>query len=168
MRERIVIGLLIAALVGCFSFLLFQAGVMHGSAEVMNAWNKQKQEIMLAESAAMQKRIAENGAKQAQIDQLNEQLEKNYADEKSRIADMRSAVDAGLRNAKTGNCPARTAAATGAEGAKSADPATAGTDILYEDRLRSLFDLLQRADEVTASCRALQTFITENGLVKND
>lgn len=168
MRERILIGLLIAAMVGCFSFLLFQAGVMHGSDEVMDEWNKQKQEMMLAESAAMQKRIAENGAKQAQIDQLNAQLERNYVDEKSHIANMRRTVDAGMRNAKAGNCSTGTAPATSAEGAKSDDPANAGTNLFYEDRLRHLFDLLQRADEVTASCRALQTFITENGLVKDD
>ena len=116
-----------------------------------------------AELVAIAKRNADNQALAAAQAETNQIIKKGYSNEITHNNALRSAVLNSLRDTNASGQGRRSAAIPQATSASRTNEANAGTWILSDAGMQDLFSLLQRADEVSAQCRALQQFNVDNG-----
>ncbi|MFZ6727461.1 hypothetical protein ACO0K2_18370 [Undibacterium sp. MH2W] len=138
-------------------------GYQSGSKDVQKIFDQYKAAENQAELAAIAKRNADNQALATAQAETNQIIKKGYSNEITHNNALHSAVLSSLRTYGTGGQGRGSATTTQATSASSTNEAIAGVGLVSDTRLQDIFTLLQRADEVSVQCRALQQFDADNG-----
>ncbi len=155
---------LILSLLGGFGWYMHHMGNVSGKAEIQAQWDKDKIARNEAEKTALAERAKQNFIKEAAQDETNRLIKKGYDHE---IAADRAiaAKPSRLLFNRTKICEPGLTSTVQAESTTGSNAGTASTGILPEPYSGNIKQLMLEADEVVASCRALQTFSKENGFV---
>lgn len=142
---------------------IFGYGYHTGSGHVQAKWDEAKVAQQAAEKQAVMTRLAEN-AKVAEQHQTEVQtLKKGHANEIAQVRAAAARATAGGLRINAAVCNGFTPAAK-ADSASGSHEGTSGTGVLPEPYARNIIELMQHADEIVASCRVAQKFITDNGM----
>ena len=151
-------------------YILAGAGMLHqralgnaqGRAAVKAQWDADKKTRAAAETNAVAQRAAENLVLARQQAAKAAAVTKVYDEE---LNDVRARLAAAERMRKPAFCasagPAAPAGASGAEGGTAADPAGG---LLPDAVARDIQALILQTEEVAATGRACQAFVSVNGL----
>ena len=156
------LGVAILLLLGG-AWYLHHLGYQSGSKDVQQVFDQYKTAESQAELAAIAKRNADNQALATAQAETNQIIKKGYSNEITHNNALHIAVLNSMHNTNASGQGGRSAATAQASSAAGADETNAGTWILSDAGMQDLFSLLQRADEVSAQCRALQQFNVDNG-----
>ncbi|MFZ6727202.1 hypothetical protein ACO0K2_17040 [Undibacterium sp. MH2W] len=150
----------------CGAWYCHHLGYQSGSKDVQQVFDQYKAAENQVELAAIAKRNAENQALATAQAETNQIIKKGYSNEITHNNALHSAVLNSLRDTNASGQGRRSATTAQASSATGTNETNAGTWILSDAGLQDLFSLLQRADEVSAQCRALQKFDAGNGLAE--
>lgn len=169
MSEKLVISAVLAiALLAAYG-AGYVEGKDVGESTIRKQWNAEKDRVTVAEAHALTQRMKENAQQAAEQAATSTQIKQGFQDEKQSNDSLRSIALAGLRNTKAGNCDSGSAKTAGTGNAEVGRPeAAAAARILPETGVQDIFDLLYQADQVTAQCRAMQSFIEKNGMQSHE
>lgn len=159
--EARLIGLLISFLVfiGAITGAYFY-GEHRGELLERSIWQGKELQRTAAESLAVATRNKENEAKRLADDKLKEEVMNEKAAEIKAVHAMYDGyVPGGLRINKDRICGKGSTGQTKVNDPLGTDAAASTTVVFPEEIERDLRQLLREADQVTASCRALQTLV---------
>lgn len=160
--QRIIAATLLAALAGAGAGWWLAA---RDRDQVQADWDVERAARALAESTAINARLADNALAKARQDSNNLKITKDHDEE---IDSVRRQLAAAGRMRVPAFCasgpgPASAPNSAGADGSAAADSAGRLLDQGVDERIRAL---MLQSEEVAATGRACQAFVRENGMAK--
>lgn len=147
-------------LLGVICGALYVFGMMHGESVVNAKWSAQRAAIQAAEVLAVNARLADNANLEAKHAADNALLTKVHDEE---IADVRARLAAASRMRVPAFCP-RLATTTETASASGSNGTDSGGGLVPVRVEQDIHALILKTEEVAATARACQRFITDNGL----